>query len=178
MPSAVITRRHPIIIAAYTPEWPSRFATERARLLPLFPEPEFRIEHVGSTAVPGLGAKPIVDMLLGAPRLQDIEARIARLDELRYEYVAEHEKVLPQRRFFAYPAVQPRRFHLHAVVLGATLWRAQLAFRDALRSNRQLALEYESLKRRLAAECGDDRERYTDAKAEFVAAVVREQAGL
>lgn len=89
---------------------------ERAVLASLFPTMAFRIEHIGSTAVPGLGAKLIIDVLVGAPSLVDIEARIPAMEALGYQYMPEHEAVLPQRRFFAKPVTRRRQFHLHAVV--------------------------------------------------------------
>jgi GrpB-like predicted nucleotidyltransferase (UPF0157 family) len=160
----------------YYTRWPERFASERAVLATVLPDDMFIIEHIGSTAVPGLDAKPIVDMLLGAPVLAAIEARIGATEALGYEYVPEHEATLPQRRFFAEPATGPRQFHLHAVQLRDPFWLAHLLFRDALCADRGLAEEYRAMKVALAARFGSDRNGYTDAKVAFIQSVV-ERAG-
>ncbi len=149
-----------------------RFAEERERLAEFFPEPDFRIEHVGSTAVPGLGAKPIIDIMLGGLSLEAVESRIKGLESLGYEYLPQHEQVMPQRRFCAKPVPRPRHFHLHGVVIGDAFWNEHLAFRDALRANEALARQYQALKQRLAAEFGDDREGYIHSKSGFIAHVL------
>lgn len=159
------------MIEPYAARWPARFEAERAALRAVLPQ-GFVVEHVGSTAVPGLGAEPIIDLMLGADSLRDIEAQIPVLEALGYEYRPEHEVQIPERRFFAKPRKRPRDFHLHAIVRGGAFWIGHLAFRDALRSNARLARQYEALKRRLASRCGDDRDAYTDAKGPFVSAVL------
>ncbi len=89
----------------------------------------------------------------------------------------EHEAVLPQRRFFAKPVIRPRLFHVHAVAMDNPFFVEHLRFRDALRADPRLAVEYFSLKVELAARFGDDREGYTDAKSSFIQSVVhREQS--
>lgn len=167
-----MAHRAPVEIAAYSPQWPQQFAAERAVLAVVFPRSAFQIEHIGSTAVPGLAAKPIVDVLLGAKTLAEIEARIPATQALGYQYMPEHEVVLPQRRFFAKPVHRPRQFHLHAVQLDSLFWVEHLLFRDSLRSDPSLAQEYLLLKLQLAARFGDDREGYTDAKSSFIRSVV------
>ena len=165
--------RTPVEIVAYSADWPQRFAAEREILARVFPPGAFTIEHIGSTAVPGLGAKPIVDILIGAPAIAEIEARIAAMDALGYRYVPEHEAELPHRRFFEKPVRRPRQYHVHAVRKDSTFRREHLAFRNALRADTALAAEYLALKRALAARYCSDREGYTDAKAAFIRAVVQ-----
>lgn len=159
----------PVVIVEYSAEWPSLFAAEARILAPLFTG--CLIEHIGSTAVPGLAAKPIIDMMLGANSLRTIEARIPALVSLRYEYFPEHERALPHRRFFV-RAEPPCRVHLHAVVSDTPFWLQHLAFRDALRSSSKLAREYAALKYQLAQQFRTDREGYTDAKASFIRRVL------
>ena len=159
-------------IVAYDRAWPVRFEAERARVLALFEPGAAVLEHVGSTAVPGLGAKPIVDMLLGVRRLAEVEARIPALEALGWEYVPRHEEWFPQRRFFALPRPPPRSHHLHAVEIGCAFWRDHLLFRDLLRARPETAAAYERLKRELARKHADDREAYTEAKAPFIQAVL------
>ncbi len=161
-----------IAIVAYSPAWPVRFAAERDALSRVFPPDAFTIEHIGSTAVPGLAAKPTVDILIGAPSLPDVEARIGAMEALGYAYVPEHEAALPGRRFFAKPALPPRLFHVHAVRTDSAFRSEHLRFRDALRADAALAAEYGALKQRLAFRHGTDREAYADAKSAFIRSVV------
>ncbi len=167
-----MAHRAPIIIMPYDHRWPRLFAEEREHLKAVFPTSLFTLEHVGSTSVTGLAAKPIIDMMLGAPSLREIEVQIEQLIDLGYQYIPYHEQTFPQRRFFAKPVERPRHFHLHSVVIGKTFWREHIAFRDALRSSQKLADEYERLKRALATSFGDDREGYTHAKSDFIRWVI------
>jgi GrpB-like predicted nucleotidyltransferase (UPF0157 family) len=167
-----MTNRAAIELAAYSPEWPQRFAAEQSALAVIFPAPTFRIEHIGSTSVPGLAAKPIIDILLGAPALARIEARIPAIEANGYRYRPELETVLPQRRYFVKPTDSPRNFHLHAVELESTFWIEHLLFRDALRAQPSLSAEYGALKYELASRHRDDRGAYTDAKAPFIRSVI------
>lgn len=160
----------PVVIHNYCPQWPSQFDSERGQLQQILPNAV--IEHIGSTAVVGLSAKPIIDVMMGVSSLAEIESRIAPLENLGYEYVPKHEAVLPQRRYFTKSIAQRKAFHLHAVVAGSDFWRIHLAFRDALRADPALAQRYAALKRQLAAQHAKDREAYTDAKAPFIAAVM------
>jgi GrpB-like predicted nucleotidyltransferase (UPF0157 family) len=168
-----MVHRAPLIIENHTPQWSRFFEEEYQRLKTALPEPHFQIEHIGSTAVPGLAAKPIIDLMVGAPSVGAIEERIPALEALGYEYISRHEAAMPQRRFLAWPLTRPRRFHLHGVVQGSAFWNDKIAFRDALCADEGLAQDYENLKRQLAAQYGDDREGYTDAKTDFIVAVIQ-----
>ena len=167
-----MAHRAQIIIASYSPDWPILFTAERTLLLAALAPSSIQIEHVGSTAVDGLAAKPVIDMMLGATTLCEIESQIKTLQHLDYEYIPEHEDVMPERRFFAKPLSRPRLFHLHSVVIGSKFWVEHIAFRDALRANNHLAVAYEQLKRALADEHGDNRDAYTAAKGSFINAVI------
>ena len=156
-----------ITLTPYSPLWPAVFDLEKRRLLEIFNHAVV-VEHIGSTAVPGLGAKPIIDIMLGAPDLAQVEARIPALEAEGYRYVKEFEKSIPDRRYFTRMDVPPGRFHLHAVVLDSPFWKRHIAFRDALRADRVLADKYWRLKQHLAARLRDDRGAYADAKSEFI----------
>jgi GrpB-like predicted nucleotidyltransferase (UPF0157 family) len=168
-----MTHRAPIELAPYSAQWHARFEAERTVLASVFRTGAFRIEHIGSTAVAGLGAKPIIDVLVGGHSLAEIETRIPAMEELGYQYVPEHEPVLPQRRFFAKPVSRPRQFHVHAVAIDSRFFVEHLLFRDALRADSRLAAEYFALKVQLAARFGDNREGYTDAKSLFIQSVIQ-----
>ena len=150
-------------IVAYDPSWPGAFEAERKRLTPLLAGAE--IHHIGSTAVPGLAAKPIIDIValvddLAAP----IPALVARGG---YQYPPLFNATLAHRRFLCYPTAALRTHHLHLVDERGELER-RLRFRDRLRADPVLAGEYVALKRTLAERYSEDRESYTEAKSEFV----------
>lgn len=159
-------------IADYSPAWPGVFERERAHLESLFHPLPVRIEHIGSTSVPGLGAKPVIDILLGAGSLAEIESHIPKLTEAGFQYVPEYESELPDRRYFRRPAGDSLRVHLHAVAIGSRFWRDHLAFRDALRGDEALAKRYLDLKRELARTFAHDKGAYTDAKGPFIRRVL------
>jgi GrpB-like predicted nucleotidyltransferase (UPF0157 family) len=128
------------------------------------------IEHVGSTAVPGLGAKPVIDVLIGVPILIEVERRIPALEAAGYEYVQEYEQQLPDRRYFRKPRFGARAFHVHCVVTGSDFWIRHLAFRDYLRAHPESAAAYYELKRDLARRVS--KQEYTAAKSLFIETIL------
>ena len=164
------TENEPIVIADYSPEWPRLFAAELSRLGDLLPGAS--IEHVGSTAVPGLSAKPVIDMLVGLDSLSQIMEVIPALDRIGFEYVPELESFFPERRYFRRLVAGRRTHQIHAVEEGCPFWTRTLAFRDALRADPALARAYADLKQDLAARHRMDRLAYTDGKTEFVEGVL------
>jgi GrpB-like predicted nucleotidyltransferase (UPF0157 family) len=146
------------------PAWPASYRAERERLAPLLPA-GVQLHHFGSTAVPGLAAKPVIDMIA---LVDDLAAPIAALVQPGgYQYPVAFNATLTHRRFLCYPTAAHRTHHLHLVDEPGELER-RLRFRDRLRVNPVLASEYAALKRTLAERYGDDREAYTEAKSEFV----------
>ena len=123
----------------------------------------------------GLAAKPIVDMMPGLRSLGDAPPVIRAMERLGYQYVADYEDELPERRYFVRPPGRgyrhKRLFHVHAVETTSAFWRRHLAFRDHLRTHPDVASEYADLKRRLATEHGSDRVGYTNAKTEFITGI-------
>lgn len=162
-----------LVITAYSSEWPREFERQRAALIAALAPLPVHIEHIGSTSVPGMSAKPIVDIMLGAPSLADIEERVSLIEQLGYEHLPQMRELMPDNRFFAKPANLPRRFHLHCVEYGGDFWRDHIAFRDLLREDATLAADYLALKSRLATEFKLEPKRYTDAKGPFIIEVVR-----
>jgi GrpB-like predicted nucleotidyltransferase (UPF0157 family) len=149
------------------------FAGEADLLGPVFAGTGAVIEHIGSTAVPGLGAKPIIDIMIGLQSLEDAERRVPDLARLGYEYVPEYEVDLPDRRYFRKPFQRPRTHHLHVVTRGSDFWVRHLLFRDYLRANPKTADDYFQLKQRLALESNTRGIDYTEAKSPFVAEILR-----
>lgn len=165
-------------LSAYDPCWPDRAAGYATELLPVLNRWLLSpIEHVGSTAVPGIVAKPVIDLMA---RVAEPDAVVdqasGKLEALNWRYVPPELDGRPWRRFFAKvsPDGQHRLAHLHLMPAGAARWAEQLRFRDALRANPALRDEYAAVKQQLAASYADDRERYTDEKAAFVARVLRD----
>ncbi len=160
-------------VRPYDPRWAEAGAAERVRLADLLaPWLAEGVEHVGSTAVPGLAAKPVIDLMAA---VRDAGAVVREAGELLaadgWCYVPPDLDGRPWRRFFVKPDAsgQRRAAHLHVMTSGEPRWAQQLAFRDALRRDDELARRYATLKRLLEAEHADDREAYTGAKARFVA---------
>ena len=162
-------------VVPYDPSWPRRFEEERALLAEaLAPWLVGPIEHVGSTAVPGLAAKPVIDIMaavasLGASR-PAIEA-VARHGWCYFPYRAE------SMHWFCKPSPAARTHHLHLIPFGSALWAERLAFRDHLRAHPDVALEYARLTQELAERYRFDREAYTEAKGPFVERVVAAAMG-
>jgi GrpB-like predicted nucleotidyltransferase (UPF0157 family) len=157
-------------IVEYDPAWPELFEAERMLLEPVL-APWFAggFHHVGSTSVPGLGAKAVIDILAEVTSLEECRAAIAPLRTLSYWWAPYQEE---RMNWFCKPSPEHRTHHLHLVVPGSEAWREELAFRDALRAEPETAHAYEELKRRLADEHATDREAYTVAKTEFVESVL------
>jgi GrpB-like predicted nucleotidyltransferase (UPF0157 family) len=163
----------PVIIVPYDPAWPDLFLAEQTRIQAAIGPHIRQIEHMGSTAVPGLAAKPIIDIMIGLAVLADAPACIAPLEALGYTYVPEYEADMPDRRYFSKGRGTPggATHHIHMVELGGTFWNRHLLFRDYLRAHPADAAAYGDLKRRLAAAHRSDRAAYTDAKTAFITGI-------
>ena len=157
-------------IVKYDPAWPAAFEREKALLEGIIGQwLAGGIEHVGSTAVPGLAAKPVIDMMapvasLGASRQAIVAA--GRAGYCHWPHRAD------EMHWFCKPSPSCRTHHLHLVPLASRLWIERLAFRDALRDDQALASEYAELKKRLARKFPLDREAYTAGKGSFVGRVL------
>lgn len=174
----------PIVIADYDPAWVARFQAERVAIYRACGRDAFvRVEHIGSTAVPGLAAKPIIDMMPGLRSLDDAPPLIALLEALGYEYVPEFERPIPEwndpgmpfRRYFRKDVNGARALHVHMVEAGSEFWVRHLRFRNYLRTEPAVARAYADLKRAIAAEfnaaltpASNINAGYTDRKTEFV----------
>ena len=161
-----------VSLAPHRSAWAGAFKAERERLLDLFPDELQAVEHIGSTAVPGLAAKPILDILAGVASMRVADALVEPLCRAGYSTSAEFNATLADRRWLMRWADGHRTHHLHVVVLRGRAWTERLAFRDALLGDAPLAARYEALKRRLGERHRADRESYTDSKADFVNAAV------
>lgn len=159
-------------LVEYQRAWPGTFRVISDELSAAMPGLAVTVEHIGSTAVPGLCAKRVIDVLLGVDDLSDVVASVGALRELGYRYRPEYEIQIPERRYLVKEASGAiPRVHVHAVQLEGQLWREHIAFRNALRENLKLREQYAGLKRELAKTL--DKAAYTDAKAPFILGVLK-----
>src|SRR5882724_8467507 len=156
----------PVEIVPYDPLWPMRFQEEtnvlRLALAGWLVGP---IEHIGSTAIPGLAAKPVIDIMAGVQSLDASRPAIAAATGMGYCYAPYQPEL---EHWFCKPSPAFRTHHLHLVPVATPRWSRSIAFRDYLRAHADVASEYEALKRRWAHEHRLDREAYTQAKGPFI----------
>lgn len=158
-----------ITIEDYDSLWPQRFETLRSPIAATLGDLAALIEHIGSTAVPGLAAKPIIDIDVRLRAATDLPLAISRLASSGYEHRG--DLGVPGREAFRPPA-DDFPHHLYVCPPDSQEYRRHIAFRDYLRTHPEDASAYARLKRNLAARLGDRREAYTQAKGEFIAAIV------
>lgn len=155
-------------IASYSAAWAMLFAQEKQRLQAAIGEHTLAIEHVGSTSVPGLAAKPIIDIAVAVADLRAVADCVAPLAKLGYNYKGEYG--LAGRHYFN--KGNPRTHHLHMVTRASDHWRNHLLFRDYLRQHPEIVAQYASLKQSLATQFKADIEQYTCSKAPFITRVL------
>ncbi|MBI4941269.1 MAG: GrpB family protein [Actinobacteria bacterium] len=162
-------------VVPYDPAWATAFADEAALLGAALAGVPHRVEHIGSTAVPGLPAKPVVDVMVGLPDDGTLDERFddvrAALEHLAYVWDPRAHADDPGRHVFRKGPGDPaelRSHHLHLTVEGSGYWRRILAFRDRLRADPAAAAEYAAVKLRLLATCGGDTRAYTRGKTDVV----------
>jgi GrpB-like predicted nucleotidyltransferase (UPF0157 family) len=169
--------REPVIVAMpdeialvdYDSRWPQKFALESARIRSVLAEPTLEIEHHGSTAVPGLAAKPVIDMLVAVDSMARAARYAAVLIEYGYEAVdTRYRELWPERIVLIRREHGVRSCHVHLMLRGHPIWKRLVAFRDYLRTHPDVAAEYAALKRSLAGAHNDDRHAYMSAKGEFI----------
>lgn len=171
-----------IFLNEYDPDWPSLYAAEADALRAILGDRANRIEHVGSTSVPGLVAKPVIDIQVSVSELHPLQPYKVDLSALGYRHISLPPPPPPLKPaddvypYFKKPLKQPDTHHVHLCISGSDQERDHLIFRDFLRTHSSVAREYVELKRRLAeAHLGDtleSRERYSLGKTEFVQTVL------
>lgn len=155
-----------IRIVDYDPEWPRLAKVELARIKVAVGEEVARLEHVGSTSIFGLAAKPIVDLLLSVREINQLDAFVEPLSSIGYMFVPDPES--PEYHFFAKPKKRPRTYHLHVCGAGSKDEFRHLAVRNFLRSHPEESLIYARLKRVIAARAPYDRLAYIEGKSAFM----------
>jgi GrpB-like predicted nucleotidyltransferase (UPF0157 family) len=169
-----------IEIVAYDHGWVPQFAAERDRILGAFGEAILRIDHVGSTAVPGLAAKPVIDMQISVAALHPLDPYLGPLSELGYTHVPHPDDATYP--FLHRPLTWPHSHHIHLCESGGNEERRHLALRDYLRDHPAEAAAYAAEKRRLARQFSSSsfecRNSYAEAKSAFIGPLLRRALGL
>lgn len=159
-------------LAPYDPAWPATFAAESARVGAALAPRALRVEHIGSTSVPGLLAKPIIDIAVAVSSAESAAACVAPLQTLGYEYRGVHGDD-PAHHYFVLDRDGRRHAHIHLWILPAAGWDRHLRFRDLLRARPDLAGAYAREKLRVAEAVGWNKLAYSEAKSPFVEALLR-----
>ena len=153
----------------YDDRWPLLFTEEARRIRGECGTLPLKLEHVGSTSIPGMCAKPVLDIAAGRPSAASIGDYVAAFERAGYEHRG--ERGLPGREYFR--RGQPRSYHLHLVEEGGALWSDYVTFRDYLRAYSEVAREFADVKRALAARFAHDRDAYLNAKGPHVLEILR-----
>lgn len=166
-----------ILLIDYQPEWPAMYLHEERNLSRALAGIGATIEHVGSTSVPGLAAKPIIDIMAGLEDFSAADSLVPKIVGLGYEYISRYEDTMPYRRYFVRRvdgAIEGRAtHHLHIVFRGGTFWNRHLLFRNYLRTHPDARDDYAAMKRSLAERDWRDGNEYADAKTEFIREIER-----
>ena len=162
----------PIVVITYDPAWPLHYEEEKSRILSVIAPYVVCMEHMGSTAVPGLAAKPVIDILIGVRNLSDAPLFLPPLISLGYDYIQKHEAVIPERRYLHRLVNGQHTHHLHMVEPDSNFYKVQITFRNTLRRHPDTRDQYAALKLDLAQKYRNDREAYTDAKSAFILSVL------
>lgn len=162
-----------IVIADYNSQWPTLFEQHKQRILQATRGLVIAIEHIGSTAVVGLAAKPVIDIMPGVKTLADADTCVEAMVGLGYTYIQKYESMMPERRFFNRNVEGEISQNVHMVVVNGEFWERHLLFRDYLRTHPDTVEAYARIKRELAPQF-DDTNDYAKAKTEFITGMVAE----
>ncbi|MBM7602638.1 GrpB-like predicted nucleotidyltransferase (UPF0157 family) [Metabacillus crassostreae] len=161
-----------ITIEEYNSNWSKQFAEEKVKLIEILSDNIISIEHIGSTSVVGLAAKPIIDIAIGVNDLDVVDKFIDPLKQIGYEFVYHRE--FPERRFFRKGQWRAGSHHLHIYQFESEQWNNQILFREYLINNPDVLMKYNQLKIDLARNFRFDRVSYTENKAPFIQKILQE----
>lgn len=162
----------PILIVEYDPQWPILFEQEKERIVGALGSTILMVEHLGSTAVPGLAAKPVIDIAVGIRSFVTSALLISPIERLGYVYDPALERLFPERRFFWKGTPIVHTYHLHLAEADHPVLHRPLQFRDYLRKHSATAEEYAALKKELAKRCGQDIDAYVAGKTALIEKVM------
>lgn len=157
-----------VSVVEYRPAWQLMFEEESRKLQIVLGDIASKIEHIGSTAVEGLAAKPVIDIMIGLSDFSIADGLVPKIMSLNYEYFKQYEDEMPYRRYFAKNRNEIRTHQIHMVEIGSEFWKRHLFFRDYLRQHASAASDYAALKKELAEREWKHVNDYADAKTEFI----------
>ena len=160
-------QRGKVKLVAYDPEWAALFKMEAVQIKELFGNRALGIEHVGSTSIPGMAAKPILDLMVAVDAIDDYATYAERLGKLGY-FFRQDNRDEQEHILFVKGAEEKRTHYLKLTTLNSDFWREHILFRDYLIHHPERAAEYRQLKRNLLEKYADERARYTEEKAAFI----------
>ena len=161
----------PVVVVDYDPQWPTLYEEEKRLILEVVGHKVLAVEHIGSTAVPGLGAKSIIDIMAGVEQAADADECVLLLQDIGYDAVTPQPET-PDWYYCLGKSPHSVGYHLHLVRFGSDHWEKHLLFRDYLRTHPDVAQQYYEIKKKLAAKHRSDRPAYTEAKTSFIETVI------
>lgn len=167
-------KRGTVKVVPYQKKWAVEFEKERARILAVCGDKVMAVEHIGSTSVPGLAAKPIIDIAIGVKRLKDAPKLLKPLKEIGYAF----SRDFPRQRLFVAKGPEENRTHyLHLMRYQGAKWQSDQLFRNHLRTHPNTVEQYTKLKQKLAKNYPNDRQKYTEGKDKFIKGVIERTEG-
>ncbi len=165
-------RRKKVVLLSYNPAWKKLYEEEKKLISFVIGEQALDIQHVGSTSIPGVKSKPIIDIAIGVESLKDRDTCIKPLEEMGYQY--KNDSGVKGRYFFVKGSEDNRTHYIHLVKLNSEQWKNFIFFRDYLRKNKKAVEKYNILKEKIAEKYKDDRDTYTLRKSIFIKKVIKE----
>ncbi|MEI6519551.1 MAG: GrpB family protein [bacterium] len=159
-------------LSPFSPQWEKLYKIEEKRIADALGALAMDIQHIGSTSIPGLSAKPVIDIAIMIPQISDLDKCIPLMESAGFEYLGDFG--LPGRNFFVLG--NPRTCHVHMVEKGSNHWKQWIIFRDYLVAHPDVAEKYDSLKKELAEKFPNDRESYLAGKAPLIAEILENAA--
>jgi len=159
-------------LLAYNPAWEKLYKEEEKLIIPIVEKYGVYVEHIGSTAIPGSKAKPIIDIAIGVRNLKDAERFVKPLKQFGYE--CKHDASIEKRYFFTKGNKTHTTHHLHVIKFNSRLWNDQIIFRDYLRKHKDVVKKYSELKEELAGKYKNDRKKYVAGKDKFIKSAIKE----
>ncbi len=163
-----------VLLSNYNEQWPVLFEKERELLIKTISNKNVQIEHIGSTSIKGLIAKPVIDIMIGLNNPEVMNELTKKIISIGYSYIKEYEIFMPNRRFFRKVINKTTTHHIHMVEINNEFWQRHLAFRNYLRMNPEIAEEYGNFKLKLSEREWTDTNEYVEAKSEFIKPVEKE----
>lgn len=169
-------KRGTVQLVPYNPKWKENFEKEKQCLQKALGDLVIGIEHVGSTAIPGIFAKPVIDIAIIVKSIKLPDKLIKLLENLRYEYKQDDD--VPGRLFFTKGPENKRTYYIHVVKLKSKQWKNLVLFRNYLLKSKAVARQYNELKNKLAKNYALDRKSYTSGKDKFIKTVIKKAQNL